>query len=659
VTIPAEGSKRLFIDVEAPRTQRGGVHEVRFVAGNKLFEDVVIKQIPVVENTLYETVFRSGQTNGELVEESIFTPTGIHEAMGGVTVKAFGTVGAYLEDSLNYMAAYPYGCSEQLASKLATLATIRHLTTLEGLGSEYKLDTVEFNNMTYSVDDALKNGLKQIYESQALDGGFGYYRGLNSDVSLSLHVLTILLSLEDLGVEINQDVLRRAKKFAEKIANRRYNEHDIVDSSWEFDYLTTRLVSLKEIEPRPRAVDVGVAELRRSITRKAVRDFSTHALVYAALLSDELWFWDRYTVWNEVDRRLRENADGLYISRSPVSFAKSFYETDIANTAILLRALAAHERDVELAPNIVKWLLAQRQFDGAWGTTNTTHVVVQTLTDYIEWRGEHEARTIITALLDGAVVGTHNTELQPKLEGLSNTFTFTELGLGQEHQLTFTQTEADARQDNTIYYDIAMQYYLDREVLPGRNEGVQVTREFFALDDIDKQNPLTEAVVGDTVVGQITFSVGSPMRMMAIEDKIPAGFEIINFDYSTENKVVLDAAIKAAAEIKKANKFDVSAFMKTSKFASLKAVDVFKDEKEALKPSRQQYLRKFEGGTEELHDDRIFIFQENLEPGTYLYEYYLRALVPGQYQHLPVWIGELYNPEFFGRTPSGEFTVIK
>ncbi len=659
VTIPAEGSKRLFFDVEAPRSILGGSHEVLFVAGNSLFEDSVRKQIPVVENTLYETVFRGAQTSGELIEEKIFTPTEIHQELGGVTVKAFGTVGAYLEDSLNYMAAYPYGCSEQLASKLATLATISHLTSLEGLGSEYRLETVEFNNNTYSVNEALQQGLKQIYESQARDGGFGYYRGLRSDVSLSLHVLSVLLSLEKYGIEIDEDVLNQAKKFAGTVASRRFNEDSIVDSSWKMDYLTTRLVTLKEIDPRPRAVDVGVSELRKSITRKAIRNFSTHSLVYAALLSDELWFWDRYTVWNEIERRLRENNDGIYISRSSVSFAKSFYETDMANTAILLRAITTQERETDLAPKIVDWLLSERQFDGAWGTTNTTHVVVQTLTDYIEWKGESGARTVITALLDGEIIATHNTELQPKLEGLSKLLTFDELGLGEEHLFTFTQVEADARQNNTIYYDIEMKYYLDREVLPGRDEGVQVTREFFALDDIDKQNPLTEATVGDTVLGRITFSIGSPMRMMAIEDKIPAGFEIINFDYSTENKIVLDAAIKSAAKVQAENKFDVAAFMSTGEFAALETVDVYKDEKEALKPNRRQYTRAFRGGTEELHDDRIFVFQESLDPGTYVYEYYLRTLVPGQYQHLPVWVGELYNPEFFGRTASGEFTVVK
>jgi len=188
---------------------------------------------------------------------------------------------------------------------------------------------------------------------------------------------------------------------------------------------------------------------------------------------------------------------------------------------------------------------------------------------------------------------------------------------------------------------------------------VQVTREFFALEDVDKQDPLATASVGDTVVGRVTFSVGSPMRFMALEDKIPAGFEIINFDFSTENKIVLDAAIAAAAELSQENAFDIDVFMETVEFNTLEAVDVYRDEKESLKPNRRQYVREFVGGTEELHDDRIFVFQERLTPGTYVYEYYLRALVPGQFQHLPVWVGEFYNPEFFGRTSNGEFTVVE
>jgi len=656
VTIPAEGSQTVFVEVESPRSMVGGTHSVLFKSTNGEFEDAVRKPIPIVENTLYETVFLSGLTNGSQVDETFITPTDIHADSGGVRVEAYSTVGAYLEDSVNYMAAYPYGCSEQLASRIATLATVRYLTALENLGPEYALETINFQGRKYSVDEAINTGLSRMYESQNADGGFGYYPNRQSDVSLSLHVLAVLLQLDAVGVDVNARNMERALLFAETVADQSSNKDSVVDRTHNTDALFAKVYLLRQIEPRPRSVDAGISAIRELVTRENVRQFSTHSLVHAALLSDKLFWWDRRTVWAEIDRRQKESTEGLYISKSPVSFAKSFYETDIKNTALLLRAIIETNTNVSDAPKIISWLLARRSDDGAWSTTNATHEVVQTLTQYIDWKNENKVEVTIAMLLDGEQVTTHNSATEPRLEGLSATFTYEELGLDTEHRLSFTQTE-DESLDSTMYYDVAMKYYLDREVTPARDEGVQVTREFFALEDVNKQEPLTTATVGDTIVGRVTFTAGSPMRMMALEDKIPAGFEIINFDYSTENKQVLDAAIRAAAQRAKADEFDVAGFMETAEYAELPAVTVFKDDKDTFKPNRRQYVRDFNTAVEELHDDRIFLFDESVAPGTYQYEYYLRALVPGTFQHLPVWVGEMYNPSFFGRAKSAKFTV--
>jgi len=61
----------------------------------------------------------------------------------------------------------------------------------------------------------------------------------------------------------------------------------------------------------------------------------------------------------------------------------------------------------------------------------------------------------------------------------------------------------------------------------------------------------------------------------------------------------------------------------------------------------------------ESHDDRVFLYAEYLSPGVYRYEYFLRALVPGTFQHMPATARELYFPEIFGRTSGDTVTVIE
>jgi hypothetical protein len=60
---------------------------------------------------------------------------------------------------------------------------------------------------------------------------------------------------------------------------------------------------------------------------------------------------------------------------------------------------------------------------------------------------------------------------------------------------------------------------------------------------------------------------------------------------------------------------------------------------------------------EEMRDDRLFLFKESLNPGVYRYDYYVRVLVPGKFNHLPAVASEMYFPENFGRTGGEYFTV--
>jgi len=60
----------------------------------------------------------------------------------------------------------------------------------------------------------------------------------------------------------------------------------------------------------------------------------------------------------------------------------------------------------------------------------------------------------------------------------------------------------------------------------------------------------------------------------------------------------------------------------------------------------------------ESHDDLVFLYVEQLSPGVYEYEYFLRALIPGEFQHLPARAEELFFPEVFGRTDGDVIEVI-
>jgi uncharacterized protein YfaS (alpha-2-macroglobulin family) len=118
-----------------------------------------------------------------------------------------------------------------------------------------------------------------------------------------------------------------------------------------------------------------------------------------------------------------------------------------------------------------------------------------------------------------------------------------------------------------------------------------------------------------------------------VESFVPAGFEIVNTRFATEESRDL-------------------------------AFDEYGNEIETPRDGwwydePTSGPRAFPITHQELHDDRIFLFTEEVYPGTYVYEYMLRALVPGTYVHMPATVSEMYTPEVFGRSDAGTIVIQK
>ena len=654
----ADGANELvYFKVQAPFEKETGEHLVTIQAENNALADIVDKSIPIVRTNVKEVVRLSDFTDGETALEKVVTPTGIYEELGGISVAVHATVGAFVEDALTYMTEFPYGCSEQLASKLDTLATVRTLLALENVGDDFAVGTIERAGKTYTMDDAIADGLARIYEAQNSDGGFGYYKRLESDVDLSLHVVRTLHSLKEAGFSVSETRITRAIDFVDSKATR-FTGRDFGEEPgvWNLERALAKTESLYDAQPQSKQVKNGILTIRDNLTKKTVKRISSLALAQAAILSDEIGWWDRRTVWKEVARRLKQDSDGMYLGVDSHRISRYAYETSIKNTSYLLRAAMRHDSLRKERTEMLAWLLAQRHGDGAWGSTNATHAVVKAIAEYIVLKDEQHAAYTLDVSIDDLMVVQYDTTRSNTLGGASTTVSFADLGLGTPHTVQFEKTALREQRD-TFYYDIEMEYFLDRDSIPARSEGVDVTRNFYAFSDVRRENPVQEAELGDVLVGKVSFSFSKPLVLFAVEDIIPAGFELINFDYVTEDKTLLNQLALEEAEKLQEQKPDVQAFMKTQAFKDMKEVEVYRYEKYAPRISYTSNWRRYHPSFEELHDDRVFLFSRDIEPGHYTYEYFVRAQVPGEFQHMPATVSELYNPTFFGRTQSTMFTI--
>ena len=267
--------------------------------------------------------------------------------------------------------------------------------------------------------------------------------------------------------------------------------------------------------------------------------------------------------------------------------------------------------------------------------------------DYLQWQHETESHFSLRGLLDGFEI--FGFEFNPST--VFSTFShFIPIdNLPKEKLVALTLEKEDKNgTDNNLYYDMALKYFLPVESLPPRDEGITITRGLYTLDDSREKDPVTSAVVGDIIKGKLTITIPDQYSHVSIEDIIPAGFEIVNFNLDTE-----DQSLNEDSE----SDYDDWFSQIGDIFSTSQTAQVYR--RQGLGGSYGNDARKLYPTHTESHDDRVFLYVESMSEGVYEYEYFLRALVPGEFQHLPARAEELFFPEIFGRTGGDIITVTQ
>jgi uncharacterized protein YfaS (alpha-2-macroglobulin family) len=653
VFINAGEAKTIYFTVIAPTKVKAGEHQFTFTATTDSFVDSVEQTISITPNAIYETVATANVTKEDKTLEYLYVPREVLGGEGGLTINANATMAVFMTDALSYMVTYPYGCSEQLASSLSTIGTVTSALTLPNVSGEF--DTIEYDGVTYTVDAVVQEGLTQIYEAQTYGGGFAYYKDLQPNLSLTMHVATALLNIQKAGYDVRADVLERAASYIE-------NETRVL-------YTKTPLAQQETVilaEYILRQLNGGTETSITSIVKTIIADqaflnekISSLSLAYLAILTAEgFGSTVRDRVYTALQNRIDIDGRGSYLA-SVTTANRGYYETPIKNTALLLKVFVAHQDEHPAMGNVLRWLLASRDRQGVWGGTHNTFIVVDAMIDYLRWQKETESQFLLRGLLDGEEVFNHEFNAQNIFETFSHFIPIDTVERGKLLPVVFDRKNK-TEQPSNLYYDMSLKYFLPVEALPPRDEGITITRGLYALTDTTDEKQLATVSVGDVIRGKLTITIPEYYEHLSIEDIIPAGFEIVNFNLDTE-----DQSLREERGDDIYGGIESSSVMADSRGWWSRVSDALFGEKQLAQAYRTRGLgggyentqRKLYPAHTEAHDDRVFLYVEELSPGVYEYEYFLRALVPGKFQHLPARAEELFFPEIFGRTAGDVITI--
>lgn len=590
------------VEVRIPAsTDKAGTARFQIAAVSGSSADAANGEMPVYTPATTEAFATYGVVDQGAIAQPVAPPSDVFSQFGGLEINTSSTALQSLTDAVLYLVAYPFECSEQLASRVLGVAALRDVL------SAFEADGLPAPD---EIQAAVARDIERLSNLQNGDGGFPYWRrGQESIPFNTIHVAHALQRAELKGYDVPADMQERALQYLRDIES--HYPH------WYSDY-TRRFLSSYAVYVRSLMGDRDTAKARNLFHEVEIEQHSLDGIG---------WLWqvmiDDPASTSEVEAIRRFIANRVVETAGAANFISDFNEQDYLTLrsnrrtdGILLDALILDDPDSDLIPKLVNGFLAHRT-KGHWGNTQENVFVLLSLDRYFNtyeaqtpdfvariwlgntYAGEHA--------YEGRTTERHETEI-PMVYLLDE-----ELGGGELQDLILSK-EGQGR----LYYRLGLKYALTDLWLDPIDMGFVVTREYEAVDDpgdvYQDEQGMWHVKAGARVRVRLMMVADSRRYHVALVDPLPAGLEIVNPALAVSGSVPQD-------------------------------------------PNSSDYRSGWWWwGTwyshQNLRDERAEAFTTLLWDGVYEYTYVARATTPGTFVAPPAKAEEMYSPEVFGRSGS-------
>lgn len=586
--------------------------------------DAVQISVPVLLTHRLETVAAAGQViasaGGAQEVEQIVPPAGVVPDQGGLELTTASSALVGLQNGVDYLVEYPYGCLEQRSSRL------RALVMLNDLRDQFPLPSLSGEKFKQSITAEMS----RVRNYLTPDGGLAYWEGNNyADVYLSARVLILLLDARDLGIDVPNDVITRVTGYLSGIVENVKSQSlrrplRDVDGVWpnraHILYALARAgVPDTELMAKlwTRRAELPVLEqlhLVNAMVLGGMKGIRVNKL-YGELLSSVRVEADQAFLQDETSRQAWD--------RFVCPCSAYLGAGNTHNTAEFLSLLVKADPNNPLAPQMARWLMAQRDKQGRWDNTLENGYALTALVNYYR-AAEPTAPNFKAEVLlgttsayekvfSGRSLAAQNTQVpMTKLSPALNAQTAGVQGAAGTVPLTVKATGT-----GTLFWNARLRYEPATKTLRALDSGFAVERTYLAYVGAQNKtvNEVSTFAAGDLVRVSLKIRTAQDRRNVVIDDPIPAGLE------------PLDARLSSTSQTEVAGGEAIAG-------GSSFGIDHV-----------------------EIQDNRVLLFATGLEPGTFTYTYVARATAPGTFIAAPTQAEEMYRPEIFGRTATATMVI--
>lgn len=600
VTVPA--NDRVEVRIPASAIKAGTARfQIGAVSGR--WSDAAEVELPVWTPATTEAFATYGEIDRGAINQPVKAPPDVFPQFGGLEIETSSTQLQQLTDAVIYLTGYPYECSEQLASRIITVAALRDVLTAfksKDLPSPQEMEA------------AVTRDLKRLQGMQNEDGGFGFWqRGNDSWPYLSIHVAHALARARQKKFDVPQEMFAKSQKYLREIESH-------IPSSYGVD--ARRAIIAYALYVRAKMGDRDPARARKLIAEAGLEKLSLESVGW--LLSVLSIAKDSpaevAAMRHLLNNRVTETAGTAHFVCSYSDDDYLVLNSNRRADGIILEALIVDQPTSDLIPKIVRGLLAHRT-RGRWENTQENVFILLALDRYFNTFEKVTPNFVARAWLGERFAGeqqfqgrsTDRQQINVPMRYLA------EAGTAQD---LFISKDGSGR----LYYRIGLNYAPRDLNLKPADYGFTVERNYEAIDnpaDVSRDKDGTWHIKAGTRV-RVRLSMVAVARRyhVALVDPLPAGFETLNPSLATTGTIPRDDK-KTGVVTAGSRSFGYGWWW-----------------------WRPEWFEH-----QNLRDDRTEAFTSLLWEGVYKYSYVARATTPGVFVVPPAKAEEMYHPETFGR----------
>jgi uncharacterized protein YfaS (alpha-2-macroglobulin family) len=586
---PGESQEILFLfKVEKP-----GMAEVEFRAQMEEESDGLFISFPLKLPRPTETVALFGETL-ESAEENIRLPEDVYPEESRIEFLASASALSELKGSVDFLTDYPYLCIEQRLSSMLPYIMAKDVL------SDFRLSKLTQKEM----QDYVQKNLKEIYEYQRENGGFGLWPDSPHDSPFNSCFAAYALAMaKQARFKVDEGCVNRLNQYLRNLLNGRVEKHNYPygQRAWK----TIQAFSLYALalfnHPEPSYAE-------KLFTERETLSLFGKTLLLKALNKGKGSLNAQNTLIQELMNKVKVSPTSAHFEDDEGREGRWIYSSNNRTTALILQSLLEVGAENSLIPSVARWLVEQRKV-GIWASTQENFYVFNALSEFYKKYEKIDPDFKIAVSLAGKNLLEESFKEKIQAEKIEHSLADLEPG-------KIIPFLIEKKGKGRLYYQTRMTYAPIQKLSP-LDQGFSIVKDITTLEG----KPLDSIKAGMLAVVSLQVVLPQERLFVVLKDPLPAGFEAVNPAFLTESE------------------------------------ERQRQLEELSESGRQKWWQGF--NHIEMHDDRILLFADSLTPGIHTHRYLVRALTYGTFYAPGTKIEEMYAPEVFGRSSELMVKIIK